>query len=247
MKAACIVSAAPIRKEAAHRSEMTSQLLFGETAEILEVELNFTKIRCDYDGYEGYVQTFQITEINETIEIEGYSLSQGASLLFNNFSSQLSLASPVFKNKEFLLGKFNVQHGLKGGTLAFNEENIKQFSALYVNTPYLWGGRSSFGIDCSGFCQQVFKVMSIRLDRDAYQQAAQGEMIGFLQEAKCGDLAFFDNEEEKITHVGILLSTNEIIHAAGRVRIDTIDSQGIINSDSGQRTHNLRTIRRFSV
>jgi gamma-D-glutamyl-L-lysine dipeptidyl-peptidase len=247
MKAACIVSAAPIRKEAAHRSEMTSQLLFGETAEILETEKNFTRIKCDYDGYEGYIQTFQITEVDAMIDIDGYTTSHSSSLLFNNYSSQLSLASPVFKNKELSIGKHSVQHELKGEMLAFTEENIKQFSSKYVNTPYLWGGRSSFGIDCSGFCQQVFKVMGIRLDRDAYQQAAQGEMIGFLQEAKCGDLAFFDNEEGKITHVGILLSADEIIHAAGRVRIDTIDSQGIINSDNGQRTHNLRTIRRFSI
>jgi cell wall-associated NlpC family hydrolase len=101
------------------------------------------------------------------------------------------------------------------------------------------------GIDCSGLSQAVFKCMNVLLERDAYQQANQGESIGFLQETQPGDLAFFDNESGKINHVGILLSEGKIIHASGKVRIDTIDSMGIISSDTGKRTHNLRVIKRI--
>jgi cell wall-associated NlpC family hydrolase len=116
---------------------------------------------------------------------------------------------------------------------------------LFLNSAYLWGGRSIFGVDCSGFCQTVFRFIGIPLLRDAYQQASQGEAIGFLEETKLGDLAFFDNEEGRITHVGMLLDQDTIIHASGRVRMDTIDHLGIVNVDTGLHTHKLRIIKRM--
>jgi cell wall-associated NlpC family hydrolase len=114
-----------------------------------------------------------------------------------------------------------------------------------LNSTYLWGGRSVFGIDCSGFTQSVFKFLNVHLLRDAQQQATQGELVAFLQQAHCGDLAFFDDGEGHIIHVGILLNAHEIIHAAGKVRIDKIDNQGIIEADTGQRTQRLRIIKRY--
>jgi len=124
-------------------------------------------------------------------------------------------------------------------------KTIKQVAYKYLNTTYLWGGRSVFGIDCSGFAQAVFKALNIHLLRDASQQATQGELISFIQQARCGDLAFFDDDEGNIIHVGILLNEYEIIHSAGKVRIDKIDSQGIINTDTGLRTSKLRIIKRY--
>ena len=116
---------------------------------------------------------------------------------------------------------------------------------MFLNTPYLWGGRSVFGADCSGFVQTVFLYLQIKLPRDATHQALEGEAVGFLQEMKCGDLAFFDDPEGNIIHVGILLSESDIIHAYGKVRVDKIDNQGIINTDTGNRTHKFRLIKRF--
>jgi cell wall-associated NlpC family hydrolase len=196
------VAVAPIRKEPNHRSEMTSQLLQNEIAEVLETEQQFTKLRCLYDGYEGWCANNQLNETENSDEA--------------------------------------LQNALQ-----FNAERINQIARKYLDVPYLWGGKSLCGIDCSGFCQQVFKQFEIKLPRDAYQQAAYGEVVGFLQEVQCGDLAFFDNEEGRITHVGIMLSTNEIIHSSGKVRIDKIDHQGIINSETGARTHQLRIIKRY--
>jgi cell wall-associated NlpC family hydrolase len=126
-------------------------------------------------------------------------------------------------------------------------KSIRQLTYKFLNTPYLWGGKSVFGIDCSGFTQSVFKFMGISLLRDAYQQAGQGEQVGFLEETRTGDLAFFDNDEGHITHVGILLNTNEIIHASGKVRIDKIDNMGIVQSETSERTHHLRLIKRLLV
>ncbi len=122
---------------------------------------------------------------------------------------------------------------------------IKQLTYRYLNTPYLWGGKSSVGIDCSGFTQQVFKILGIPLLRDAYQQATQGEAVNSLVEATCGDLAFFDNEQSRITHVGIMIDNKTIIHASGYVRIDKIDEEGITHSITGKRTHKLWGVKRM--
>jgi cell wall-associated NlpC family hydrolase len=129
-------------------------------------------------------------------------------------------------------------------TAAIDARSVRQLTYKFLNIPYLWGGKTMFGLDCSGFTQTVFKFLNVPLLRDAYQQATQGEAVGFLEETKTGDLAFFDNEEGRITHVGILLNASEIIHASGKVRIDKIDHEGILQSETFQRTHHLRVIKR---
>jgi cell wall-associated NlpC family hydrolase len=116
---------------------------------------------------------------------------------------------------------------------------------LYLNAPYVWGGRTPFGIDCSGFVQMVYKMKKIKLLRDASQQASQGEVISLLGEAEPGDLAFFDDAEGKITHVGLLIDRSHIIHCSGKVRIDVLDHEGIYNEAVQKYTHKLRLIRRI--
>ena len=115
----------------------------------------------------------------------------------------------------------------------------------YLNAPYLWGGRSPFGIDCSGFTQLVFKFAGIKLQRDAYQQGGQGSIINFIEEVQPGDLAFFSNDEGAIIHVGIMLKDNRIIHSSGKVRIDKIDHFGIYNAETKKHSHLLKLIKRM--
>lgn len=247
---ACITATAPLRAEASHRSEMVSQLLFGEFARVLETTKDFVKLVTLYDNYEGWCQTSQLTPVdgeNTSTAIAGYSDNRDYAAILNNTAVPFSIGTPVYPaDVNYSWGDYTISytHGYQA-VRPFSEKWVKQFSLPYLNVPYLWGGRSSFGIDCSGFTQQVLKMMGIKLLRDASQQATQGEVVGFLQEARCGDLAFFDNEEGRITHVGIMLNSAEIIHASGRVRIDRIDNQGIVNSDTGLRTHNLRVIKRM--
>jgi hypothetical protein len=128
----------------------------------------------------------------------------------------------------------------------FNKKNLDTIIWIFLDTPYLWGGKSMFGIDCSGFVQQVFKMFGIPLLRDAYLQAEQGSLINTMEETRLGDLAFFHNEKGRITHVGIILENNQIVHASGKVRIDKFDAKGIINYETGERTHELHSMRRYS-
>jgi cell wall-associated NlpC family hydrolase len=122
---------------------------------------------------------------------------------------------------------------------------IHSFAFRYLNVPYLWGGKSVFGTDCSGFVQQVFKMAGIWLPRDSGDQAELGETVEFVQAARLGDLAYFDNEEGRIIHVGIMLNENTIIHSSGYVHVDRIDHAGIIHHLTGARTHKLRIIKRY--
>ncbi|MDB5232104.1 MAG: dipeptidyl peptidase [Chitinophagaceae bacterium] len=251
--AVCIVSVSPVRKEASHRSEMISQLIFGELAEILETIKDFTRVRCIYDDYEGWIQTNQLAETDEEfLERKPFYISAWSSeIKINDQIIHVPFSTPVWAEKEKVqFGKYDVDYSEAPyfkNPPSFTRENISGLAHTFLNTGYLWGGRSVYGVDCSGFAQQVFKLFDIRLPRDAYQQAEKGELVGFLAEAKSGDLAFFDNEEGRITHVGIMLNDHEIIHSSGRVRIDAIDHQGIINGDSGQRTHKLRLIKRYKT
>jgi len=249
----CIVPDAPLRRDAAHRSEMVSQLLFGEIAVVLEETKAFTRVRCLYDGYEGWCQANQLTELDGdklNAEVKQLSAEWATVIDFDGQPMHLSLGSSLglLQNGKAQIGKYSISYSGKTWDpvrSVFSEDGIKAIAFQYLNTPYLWGGRSVFGIDCSGFAQQVFRFFNKVLPRDAYQQAETGELVGFLQEVRCGDLAYFDNEEGRITHVGILLNHDTIIHASGKVRIDKIDNMGILNSDTGERTHQLRIIKRY--
>lgn len=247
---ACIVAVAPLRKESAHRSEMVSQLLLGEFAEVLETTKDFVRVKCLYDDYEGWCQKVQLIEVNKTGSTNLYLHKAIGIAKLNGRDCHISLGTPLYSTNEIIsFEKFTVQYPSRYTCDAtkneFCQENIQHIAEQFLNAPYLWGGKSVFGIDCSGFTQQVFKLFDIKLQRDAYQQAEMGDIIGFLQETKCGDLAFFDNEDGKITHVGILINSETIIHASGKVRIDKIDNAGIISSDTGERTHRLRIIKRY--
>ncbi len=266
--AVCCVPVSPLRSTPSHRAEMVSQLLFGDQCTILEsAPDNWTKVRCDHDQYEGWCQQGQLTTLRESLPATSYLTQQwvtGIKVDGKNMQVPLGCSIPGLKDKETVWGDMTVSCNEDLYTLtnrssdesllnnksrdaSIDENLLKQIAFKFLNTGYLWGGRSVFGVDCSGFCQVVYKFLGISLMRDAYQQATQGEVVGFLQEARVGDLAFFDNDEGRITHVGILLNDSEIIHSSVKVRIDRIDNMGIINSDTKLRTHKLRLIKRIIV
>lgn len=254
IRAICCVPVSPLRAEASHRTEMVSQLVFGECCEIIEkTRDSWARVRCSYDGYEGWCQASHLTEIDDDdYEKGGNALTPDwvGTLEYNGHPMMVPLGSNLtaMKNGHAIWRKNRVHY--KGKTwdpagAGRDARSIRQLAFKFLNTPYLWGGKTVFGVDCSGFTQTVFKFFDIPLLRDAYQQATQGEPVGFLEEVRTGDLAFFDNEEGKITHVGILLNAHEIVHSSGKVRVDKIDNMGVVHAENFQRTHHLRVIKRI--
>lgn len=250
----CCVPVSPMRKDPSHQAEMVSQQLFGEKSIVLDrVASDWIKIQLKYDGYEGWVQQSHLAGIDEEQYQSGdkeitsdwiNEVDYNGHLMYVPLGSALS----AFDNGKAFWRK-SVVH-FKGKVwnpdeVEITPKLIKQLVFKFLNTSYLWGGKSVFGIDCSGFTQMVFKFLNIHLPRDAWQQAENGVVVNSIKEASCGDLAFFDNEEGKIIHVGILLNEHEIIHSAGKVRFDKIDSRGISNLETKQRTHQLKIIKRY--
>lgn len=235
-KAIINVSIVPVRASNSDKSEMVSQLLFGEAIEILDTKKNWTKIKSLYDNYEGWIDSKQYAPISdEDFEKRDTEIITEKVLYYNHQEEKflLSIGSEV--------ERVNPQE-----TSPEDLRDLIAETALgFINVPYLWGGRSFFGIDCSGFTQIVYKVNGIKIPRDAYQQAELGEVLDFVEEAQPGDLAFFENEDGKIIHTGIMLEDQKIIHAHGKVRIDELDSTGIFNKNLNKHTHKLRFIKRI--
>lgn len=252
----CRVAVASLRAEPSDRAEIVSQLLFGEHVEIIQKEDRWWLIQNGYDGYQGWMDFRQLANITQNQFTEMHDSKLLAPLSFNNVLTaadgslyHLSPASnlPYLKDGYCFAGKEQFKLGFDpyNSSDADFKIDIESTAKFFQNIPYLWGGRNLFGLDCSGFVQTVFKMLNIKLNRDASQQAEQGELVGFLAESKPGDVAFFDNAEGKITHVGIMLSPNEIIHSSAKVKIDPIDDQGIFNRELGVYSHKLRIIKRF--
>ncbi len=243
----CNLSIVPIRAEPSDMSEMVSQMLYGDHFKILESRKKWSRIRLAFDNYEGWVDNKQFATITEAnyaeFETRPSMLSADVVDIITGPDNQLF---SLCLGSNIALCSF-LAHHFEGKYIAgvLPKERLVETALLYLNSPYLWGGKTPFGIDCSGFTQMVYKLNGYKLLRDASQQATQGEALSFIEESEPGDLAFFDNDEGKITHVGIIMKDNYIIHAHGKVRIDRLDHSGIFNYDVRSHTHKLRVIKRI--
>lgn len=243
----CHLSIVPLRKTAAHDSEMVSQILYGEHFKILEERADWSRIRVAFDNYEAWISKKQFIKIEEEHfkALENEALRVSGDLLHYITNENGHLMPVPLGSVLNSLGFF--QHCYEGHMESGqkHKDHLIETAFLYLNSPYAWGGKSPLGIDCSGFTQMVYKLNGYKLFRDADQQAGQGEALSFIEESEAGDLAFFDDREGVINHVGIMMNDNYIIHVDGKVRIDRIDHSGIFNSELKRHTHQLRVIKKI--
>ena len=251
------ISIIPCRLEPSDTSEMVSQVLFGEHFEVLEKRKKWSRIRLALDNYESWIDNKQFVPITDK-DFDGYSsqelkcslelvalLQQQPLLQMTPITMGASLPGSKPGVCEIQDNTYGFEGQVSPSVKEFKKSRIVEYAYLYLNAPYLWGGRTPFGIDCSGFTQIVYKLNGIRLPRDSHEQALLGDGMSFIEEAEPGDLAFFDNDQGKIVHVGIILKDDHIIHASGKVRLDRIDHQGIFDPEIGRHTHKLRIIKRI--
>jgi gamma-D-glutamyl-L-lysine dipeptidyl-peptidase len=248
----CNLAIIPLRFEPSDKSEIVSQVLFGEHFEILEQTKQWTRIKIQFDAYEGWIDTKQFQVITESnyIQLSDDVIILNADLIeYITAPSNLLIPIPLGASLSFLnhTDINTANFGFEGTKISGlkPKKYLINTAFMYLNAPYLWGGKTPFGIDCSGFTQMVYKLNGYNLLRDASQQAKQGEALSFIEESEPGDLAFFDNEEGNITHVGIIMENNYVIHASGKVRIDRLDHLGIYNAEINKHTHKLRVIKKI--
>ena len=260
MVAIALHSVIPVRTEAREEAEQNTQMLFGELAEVIDEQPRWKRIRLESDGQEGWVDAKMITPMTDK-EYAAYkkALKTVATVAFpmayamsenNGQTIPLTAGTRLTNYKD---GRFEVlgvgfridPSMLITAPLELNQENLLKAVRFFINVPYLWGGKNALGMDCSGFTQTVMSLFGKALLRNASEQVTQGKPIKDLSKAKAGDLVFFDHEDGKISHVGIVIDPERVIHCSGRVKVEKLDSQGIFNAETGEYSHHLTQIRRL--
>ncbi|MDE5704084.1 MAG: C40 family peptidase, partial [Bacteroidales bacterium] len=207
----CLLSQVPMRATISHASEMVSQLLFGDTFIILEKYTHWFKIRTDADGYEAWVDSKQVKLIPKelhqiwNIDAKAAFTTQPHSLLshtgdLSRFSVGMGCRLPLWEQGLFAMPETGFETAAdlltadarKAMAATEKREALLKSAAQWLYTPYLWGGKSIFGTDCSGFTQTLCRMYGVQLPRDAKDQAMTGETFNFIEEALPGDLLFFD-------------------------------------------------------
>ncbi|MBZ4677349.1 MAG: glycoside hydrolase [Anaerophaga sp.] len=249
----CTYGFIPVRSEPSESSRLETQILFGESFDILERRNKWAYVRLRYDGYEGWIDDKLIEKLDDRdVELweksEGFIVKRPFVKVVKESDSTVQYLTAgsrvVFNGEDRNVIRIGYREFYWQGTMPESKVELEEVARGLLNAPYLWGGKTFYGIDCSGLVQVVYKTAGIFMPRNASQQIETGQVVSFVEEAKSGDLAFFDNEEGEIVHVGVCLGQGRILHASGSVRIDALDHQGIYNAETRKYSHHLRVIKR---
>lgn len=274
MKGISLYSIVPLRAEAREGAEQTTQILFGETFDILEQQPRWHRVRLHSDGQEGWIDAKMSTPMSDE-EYRSYAaalpsaamvafpmtyavsenngqtipLTAGTRLVNYEARTMPDVGSEArFARFEVLGVGFRIDPSMViTKPIALNEQNLLQTVRFFLNIPYLWGGKNAMGMDCSGFTQVVMSLFGKTLKRNASEQVTQGREIKSLGRVHAGDLVFFDHEDNKISHVGIAIDSTRVLHCSGRVKVEKLDATGIFNAEKGGYSHHLVTIRRINT
>ena len=253
-------SIVPVRSDAREGAEQNTQMLFGELAQVLEEQDRWTRIRLESDGQEGWVDTKMIAPIaGDDLKAYKAALKKAATVAFpmtyavsenNGQTIPLTAGTRLTNYKDGRFEVLGVGFRIDPSMVItapseLNQETLLQTVRFFLNTPYLWGGKNALGMDCSGFTQIVMSLFGKSLLRNASEQVTQGDSVNDLSQARAGDLAFFDHEDGRISHVGIVIDAERIIHCSGRVKVEKLDPTGIFNAETGTYSHHLTQIRRL--
>lgn len=264
-------SIVPLRGESSECAEQLTQLLFGETVDVLEEAERWIRVRNDADGMEGWVDFKMLTRMSDEEYTAHHAALEASTALVAmpmayalsaNNSQTIPLAAgthlPNYKNSDgngqfSILGvPFRIDPGMVlERPMPLTQASLMQLSRFFLNSPYLWGGKNALGMDCSGLTQVLMSLMGVHILRNASEQATEGTAVASLADAKPCDLVFFD-KNGRVTHVGILLTPDTVLHCSGRVKVEKIDQEGIISGENntlykvGDHTHHLCSIKRFA-
>ena len=249
----CLIPLIPIRREPNHRSEMISQMLFGEKARIIRNDKEWIEIKTRFDSYQGWIELKAAAPFNSKLIKKEWTLTSKPVSIIKKASTSFLISSgseiPLpDKSNRFELNSeiYEIEDDYKRPVQTRNKTLI-EIAYEFINAPYLWGGRSIFGIDCSGLTQILYKNIGISLPRDAKDQAEKGKTVETINNSMPGDLLFFHNDNGLIVHVGMLLPKNKIIHSSVHVRVDKVDDRGIFNLKENTYTHSLKMIKRLEI
>ncbi|VXB02259.1 C40 family peptidase [Maribacter litoralis] len=244
----CHLSVMPMRSMPDQAAELVTQLLFGEHYKVLESRKNWSRVKTVFDKCEGWIMNNQLTFIpeDEYLALESSSSPKYVTELISFVEDSNIMVTPILIGSS-IPDTSSLPVTFDGKTVQGEQlkEKLVKTALLYLNSPELKGGKSPFGIDSAGFAQMVYKINGYHLLRTAESQSKQGTALSFVEESEAGDLAFFDNTNGEINHVGIIMDNNYVIHVNGKVRIDRIDHTGIFNNDLRTYTHQLRVIKKI--
>lgn len=250
-----MLSLVPLRTKTSDKAELVTQLLFGECYELVDRQDNWLCVQLATDGYRGWIDHKQHTPVSvayyEEWQAGTHPRATDLMQIVSNAETRIPVGIgsylPFFDGIDIRVNDERLRYNghASDPTARATATQLAEVAGSFLKAPYLWGGKSIFGIDCSGFVQQVYGICGYQLPRDACQQVEYGQEVHFATQTQPGDLAFFANSEGRITHVGLMLEEQKIMHAHGEVRIDTLDHDGIYNSDFKRYTHQLRIIRRI--